>query len=181
MEILELITKAIPEPRKHVSAYAPHIITIKIDPEKKGELIGPGGRTINKIIDMTGAEIDIEEDGTIFITGKDMESTEKAKKLVEEITYVPQVGDIFQGKITRVFEFGAMAEISPKREGLIHVSELAPFHVAKVTDILKVGDVVPVKLIQIDQMGRFNLSLKQADPNYANGKKQQPREQRPRQ
>lgn len=167
IEILENMLKTLPESRKEISKHAPHIITININPEKKGGVIGPGGRTIRKIIADTETEIDIEEDGKIFITGKDTESTQKAKTIIEELTYEPQVGEVFQGKVTRILDFGAFVEIKPQIEGLVHISELAPFRVEKVTDILKTGDAVPVKLVKIDEKGRLDLSIKQADPNYA--------------
>ncbi|MDD5033062.1 MAG: polyribonucleotide nucleotidyltransferase [Candidatus Pacebacteria bacterium] len=172
LEILEVIKSAIAEPKKQVSRYAPKIIIVQINPEKKGALIGPGGRTINKIIDSTGVEIDIEEDGRVFITGVEEEAVQKAKGIVEEITYEPKPGEIFQGVVTRIFEFGAMVEVKGGHEGLIHVSELAPFRVERVTDIVNTGDTIPVKLVNIDDMGRLNFSLKQADPNYASGKQQ---------
>lgn len=170
LQILKKILDTISEPKKQLSPYAPQIIVMQIKPERKGELIGPGGRTINKIIDASGVQIDIDENGKIFITGKNEESLKKAKGMIEEITYEPQPGEIHKGVVTRIFEFGAMVEIKPRHEGLVHISELAPFRVEKVTDIVKVGDVVPVKVINIDEMGRINLSLKQADPNYAKRK-----------
>jgi polyribonucleotide nucleotidyltransferase len=167
LAILKEMNKTIAKPREHVSPYAPHIITLQINPEKKGDLIGPGGKTINKIIETTGVDIDIEENGKVFITGDNEVSTNRAKELIEEITYEPQVGELFKGKITRILEFGAFVEVKPGIEGLIHISELAPFRVNKVTDIVKEGDIVPVKLKEIDELGRLNFSLKQADPDYA--------------
>ncbi len=171
LQILEKMLQAIDKPRANLSPSAPHIIIVNINPEKIRELIGPGGKTVNKIRDLTGVEIDIEEDGTVFITGKNETDTMKAKGLVEEVTYEPRVGDTIKGTVTRIFEFGAMVEIKPKTEGLIHISELASFRVNRVTDVVKPGDAVSVKIVSIDEMGRINLSLKQADPNYA-GKQQ---------
>ncbi|MFH1657146.1 MAG: polyribonucleotide nucleotidyltransferase [bacterium] len=167
-EILKNMLETLAEPRKEISPFAPHIIVIQINPEKKGGLIGPGGKTINKIIDATNVQIDIEEDGRVFVTGKDEESLNKAKDLIEEITYEPEIGAILPGKITRILDFGAFVEVKGGVEGLIHISELAPARVEKVTDVVKVGDVVKVKLIDKDELGRFNFSLKQA---YNGGEK----------
>ncbi|MBU1092053.1 polyribonucleotide nucleotidyltransferase [Patescibacteria group bacterium] len=165
MEILENIKKTLPGPRNELSPYAPQIITFNINPEKKGMVIGPGGRTINKIIETTGAEINIEEDGKVFITAMDATSAQKAKETIEEITYEPKVGEVFKGRVVKVMDFGAFVEIKPKIEGLVHISELAPFRVDKVTDIVKEGDSVNVKLINIDDQGRLKLSIKQVLPN----------------
>lgn len=167
LQILKKILEAIAQPRANISPFAPHIVIVNINPEKIRELIGPGGKTVNKIREITGVEIDIEEDGAVFITGKNETDTAKAKELVEEVTYEPQIGDTIKGTVTRIFEFGAMVEIKPKTEGLIHISELASSRVNRVTDVVKPGDIVPVKIVSIDEMGRINLSLKQADPNYA--------------
>jgi len=170
MQILENMLETIPQTREKLSRHAPQILIMHIHPDKIREVIGPGGKMINKIIDETGAQIDIEEDGTVFITGKDEESANKAKTIIGDITYEPEIGAKMEGVVTRMFDFGAMVEIKPNIEGLIHISELAPFRVAKVTDVLKPGDVVPVKVISIDEQGRINLSLKQADPSYAKNK-----------
>jgi len=141
LEILSKIKEALPEPRKQISPFAPQIIVIKINPEKKGEVIGAGGRTINKIIETTGVQqIDIQEDGSVFITGKDATAIEKAKKMVEDITYEPKVGETFNGTVIKIMDFGAFVEIKPGCEGLVHISELAPFRVEKVTDIIREGD-----------------------------------------
>jgi polyribonucleotide nucleotidyltransferase len=174
IEILGIMAKTIAEPLKELPARAPRVIKININPDKIRDVVGPGGKVINKIIADTGAEIDIEQDGTIFITGKNMESAEKALEIVKEITHEYQVGETFEkGIVSRIFEFGAMVEIAPKVEGLVHISELAPFRVNRVTDVVNVGDVIPVKIIEIDEMGRINLSLKAIDPDYA-GKKTKP-------
>jgi len=181
IHILEEMLKTLSEPKKELSPYAPHIITITINPEKKGTVIGPGGRTINKITDETGARIDLEEDGTVFIAGKDKQSAEKAKEIVENLTYEPRVGETFKGTVVKIMDFGAFVAIKPGIEGLVHISEIAPFRVEKVNDILKEGDTIPVKIKGIDDSGKISLSIKQADPNYASnngGRKQQgkPRE-----
>ena len=114
---------------------------------------------INAIIAETGAEISVEQDGTIFVTGP-MEGVEKAIEKIKEITREYQVGETFEGKVSRIFDFGAMVEFAPRQEGLVHISELAPFRVGKVTDIVDIGDSVPIKIVGIDEMGRFNLSIK---------------------
>ena len=170
-EILKNMSEAIKEPKKELSPYAPHIITIAINPERIRDVVGPGGKIINKIISDTGAEIDIEQNGKIFITGKNRADAQKAVKIIEEITHEYKIGETFQGKVSRIFDFGAMVQINANgQEGLVHVSELAPFRVNKVEDVVKVGEVIPVKIIEIDEKGRINLSLKQIDPDYARRK-----------
>jgi polyribonucleotide nucleotidyltransferase len=165
MEILEKMLNILPEPRKELSLYAPRIIKIQINPDKIREVIGPGGRMINSIIAKTGAEIDIEQTGEVFIMAKNIDDAEKARKIVEGLTHEYEAGEIVTGPVTRLFEFGAMVEIGPNQEGLIHISELAPFRVNKVTDIVKTGDIVTVKVVSIDEKGRINLSLRQMDQN----------------
>jgi len=167
MTILKNMAKTISKPRERVSKYAPKITVLQIRPEKKGELIGPGGRVINKIIELTSTQIDIEEDGRVFITGPDENSLNKAKELIEEITYEPKPGETFKGRVVKVMDFGAFVEIKPGHEGLVHISELAPFRVERVTDIVKEGDIIPVKVKGVDEAGKISLSLKQADPAYA--------------
>jgi len=171
LQILETMAKAISEPAKELSKQAPRIIKIMINPDKIRDVVGPGGKMINKIIRDTGAEIDIEQDGTVFITGKNEEGANKAALIVKEITHEYQAGEIFEkGVVSRIFEFGAMVEIAPRIEGLVHISELAPFRVNSVDDVVSIGDIIPVKIVGIDEMGRINLSLKAIDPNYAQGK-----------
>jgi len=165
-EIMETMLKEIPETRKELSAYAPRIVKIMIDPEKIGAVIGPAGKVIKGITEKTGAEIDIEQDGTVLITGKNHKDTDAAKKMVEDLTHEFKAGETITGPVTRMFEFGAMVDIGGGQEGLIHISELAPFRVEKVTDIVKPDQIVTVKVIGVDEKGRINLSLKQADPNY---------------
>src|SRR3989344_4236330 len=159
IKILGVMAGAISEPRKELSQYAPRILTIKINPEKIRELIGPGGKMINAIIDETGATVDVEQDGTVFITGSS-EGAAKALSRVKEVTHEFEVGEMFEGTVSRIFDFGAMVEIAPKQEGLVHISELAPFRVGRVTDVVDVGDRVPVKVIGIDELGRVNFSIK---------------------
>ena len=169
-EILAVMLKAIPEPRKDLSPTAPRIIKMMINPDKIREVIGPGGKMINSIIDKTGAEIDIEQDGSVYITGKNLKEADEAKKIIEGLTHEYIVDELVSGPVTRLFDFGAMVEIGPMQEGLVHISELAPFRVNKVTDVVNLGDTVKAKIISIDEKGRVNLSIKQLDPNYGRGK-----------
>lgn len=162
MQIMEVILGAIPKPRENLSPFAPRIVSIEIDPEKIRDVIGPGGKTINKIAEDSGAEIDIEQTGQVFITSKNEDSAQKALDMIKIITRELKVGEEFTGQVSRIFEFGAMVEIAPKQEGLVHISELAPFRVANVKDVVKIGDEVPVKIVGIDDLGRINLSIKQS-------------------
>ncbi len=158
LHILEEMKKVIAEPRPELSPNAPSMQTLTIDPEKIRYVIGPGGKMINKIIDETGAQIDIEDDGTIYILSDDQEGGEEARKMIEELTKDVEVGEIYNATVKKIMNFGAFAEIVPGKEGLIHISELADYHVNKVEDIVSVGDEVPVKLIEIDDQDRLNLS-----------------------
>ena len=153
----EVMLKAIPEPRKELSKYAPKIISMKIDVDKIKDVIGSGGKTINKIISDTGVKIDIEEDGSVFIAGTDSEAAEKAKSIIDAITMDLEVGNIYIGKVTRIMNFGAFVEIAPGKEGMIHISKLAKERVEKVEDVVSIGDEVKVKVIEIDNQGRVNL------------------------
>lgn len=167
LEILDEMLRVIPTHREEMSTYAPRIYTLKIDPEKIGDVIGPKGKTINGIIDETGVQIDIEDEGLVMITSTDAPAAEKAKKMVNDITRDVVAGEIFpDSTVTRIMDFGAFVEFLPGREGLVHISELAPFHVGQVTDIVKLGDKIPVKLTEIDSEGRNNLSLKETDYEY---------------
>lgn len=166
IQILDVMAAAIAEPRKELSEFAPRIITLRIDPESIGSVIGPGGKTINEIITTTGVgSIDIEDDGLVMITSVNAEAAQKAYDWVRNLTRKAEVGETFSGKVTRLMEFGAFVEFLPKQEGLVHVSELAPWRVAKVGDIVKVGDSVQVKVTEVDSLGRINLSMKQAPGN----------------
>ena len=153
----EVMLKAIPEPRKELSKYAPKIISMKIDVDKIKDVIGSGGKTINKIISDTGVKIDIEEDGSVFIAGTDSEAAEKAKSIIDAITMDLEVGNIYIGKVTRIMNFGAFVEIAPGKEGMIHISKLAKERVEKVEDVVSIGDEFKVKVIEIDNQGRVNL------------------------
>ncbi len=159
LEILGIIEKTLKEPRENLSQYAPRILTIQINPEKIGELIGPGGKVINGIIDQTGAQIDIEETGLVFITSEKEDSAKAAYEMVRNIVREVLAGETFEGRVKRIMEFGAFVEVLPGQEGLVHISKLAPYRVRKVEDIVKIGDTVTVKVIEIDSQGRINLSL----------------------
>ena len=165
-EILKTILKTIPEPRKELLDTAPRIVKVVISPDKIGTVVGPGGKMINSIIDKTGVQIDIDQDGTVLILGKDKVAMEEAKKIVESLVHEYEIGEMMEGPVSRLFDFGAMVQVGPTQEGLVHISELAPFRVNKVTDVVNIGDMVKVKVVGIDDKGRVNLSIKQADPNY---------------
>lgn len=163
-QILSKTAKVLRRPQPQLSPFAPRILTLQINPEKIREVIGPGGRVIHEIMEECAVAIDIEESGKIFITAEKEEAAKKAVAWIKNITREVKVGEVFQGKVKRILEFGAFAEILPGQEGLIHISQLAPYRVRKVEDVVKVGDVVPVKVISIDEQGRINLSLKEAKP-----------------
>ena len=160
MDILDKIEAVLPAPRAEMSPYAPRIITIHINPEKIRDVIGPGGKMINKIIDETGVEIDIEDDGLVFITSADEMSAKKAEEWVRNITREVKPGEVFQGQVKRIMNFGAFVEILPNQEGLVHISELADRRVERVEDVVQVGDMVSVKVKEIDAQGRVNLTMK---------------------
>ncbi|MDK3012287.1 polyribonucleotide nucleotidyltransferase [Bacillus sp. RB3] len=160
VHILNHMLSVIPEPRTELSAYAPKIITMTINPDKIRDVIGPSGKQINKIIEETGVKIDIEQDGTVFISSISQEMNDKAKKIIEDIVREVQVGEIYEGKVKRVEKFGAFVELFSGKDGLVHISELALERVGKVEDVVKIGDVITVKVIEIDKQGRVNLSRK---------------------
>ncbi|MFK4478902.1 polyribonucleotide nucleotidyltransferase [Bacillus sp. RC206] len=160
MHILNHMLSVIAEPRIELSAYAPKIITMAINPDKIRDVIGPSGKQINKIIEETGVKIDIEQDGTVFISSINQEMNEKAKKIIEDIVREVQVGEIYLGKVKRVEKFGAFVELFSGKDGLVHISELALERVGKVEDVVKIGDEISVKVIEIDKQGRVNLSRK---------------------
>ncbi len=160
--ILNKMKEAISEPRKEMSPYAPRVLTTKVDSEKIRDIIGPGGKTINKIIEETEVKIDIEDDGSIFITANNMEQGKRAIKIIEDIVKEIEVGEIYVGKIVRIAPFGAFVEVLPGKDGLVHISQLAKERVEKVEDLFKVGDEILVKVIDIDKQGRINLSRKAA-------------------
>jgi polyribonucleotide nucleotidyltransferase len=156
-KMMELIT----EPRAELSRYAPRIITMEINPDKIRDVIGPGGKVIKKIVDETGAKIDIEDDGKIFIAAADMEAGKRVVQIIENLVREVEVGGTYLGKVTRLMNFGAFVEILPGKEGLVHISQLARERVAKVEDVVNVGDEIMVKVTEIDRQGRVNLSRKE--------------------
>ncbi|MCL1604574.1 polyribonucleotide nucleotidyltransferase [Phascolarctobacterium sp. ET69] len=158
--IMGIMLDCIAEPRKELSKYAPKITTIHIDPEKISKVIGPGGKTIKKIVDETGAKIDIEEDGRVYIAAVNSEEAAKAIDMINGITAEAEVGKVYTGKVTRLMAFGAFVEILPGKEGLVHISQLSTERVNKVEDVVSVGDEIVVKVTEIDQKGRINLSRK---------------------
>lgn len=158
----EIMLKCIPTPRAELSKYAPKMITMTISVDKIRDVIGKGGSVIQKIVADTGVKIDIEEDGRIFIAAIDMEAGQKAMAIIKSIVFEPEIGAIYSGTVTRLMTFGAFVEIAPGKEGLVHISQLENKRVEKVEDVVNVGDKVQVKVIEIDEKGRINLSRKEA-------------------
>ncbi len=166
LTILDTIEKEIPKPRATISPSAPEILVIKIKPEQIGGVIGSGGKIIKEIKERTGAEITIEDDGTVYFTGRDG-SAGKAKQIVEEMTHEFKPGEILQGEVVKIADFGAFVRLNSATDGMVHISEIAPFRVERVADIIKEGMIVPVKVIAIDaQRGKISLSIKEADKNF---------------
>jgi polyribonucleotide nucleotidyltransferase len=160
MEILKSMLSTISTPKQELSAYAPKILTMKINPDKIRDVIGPSGKQINKIIEETGVKIDIEQDGTVFISSVNEEMNQKAKKIIEDIVREVVVGQMYLGKVKRIEKFGAFVEIFNGKDGLVHISELAEERVGKVEDVVSLGDELLVKVTEIDKQGRVNLSRK---------------------
>ena len=161
MHIMQEMLAEIPEPRKELSPYAPRIITMQVDPDKIRIIIGPGGKTINAIVEKTGVKIDIDDEGQVFIASTDMAGAEAARKEIELLTKDVEVGEVYEGKVTRIMNFGAFIEILPGKEGLLHISKMAKCRVEKVEDVMNVGDIVKVKVTEIDSQDRINLSRKE--------------------
>ncbi len=157
MHIMDKLLACIDKPRAEISQYAPKIITFSIDPEKIKDVIGSGGKTINKIIDETGVKIDIEDDGTVFIASVDAEMSEKAKKIILSIVEDVEVGDVYDGTVVRIMTFGAFVDLGGGKEGMIHISKLSNKRVEKVEDVVKIGDEVEVEVIKVDEKGRVDL------------------------
>ena len=158
----QIMLPCIAEPRKEVSKYAPKMITMHIDPDKIRDVIGKGGSVIQKIVADTGAKIDINDDGSIFISGVDAASCDAAKKCIDDIVFVPEVGALYYGRVVRLMTFGAFVELAPGKDGLVHISKLADHRIEKVEDACKIGDMMWVKVTDIDEKGRVNLSHKDA-------------------
>lgn len=160
LKILDGMKKVIEKPRAELSEYAPRITSIKINPEKIGVVIGPGGKMIKKITEETGVQIDIEEDGTVLVTSSDPVGSKKAVKIIEQLTMEIKRGDVFFGKVVRILPFGAFVEMVPGKDGLVHISQIAQKRIAKVEDAVNIGDEVWVKVQEVDDMGRYNLTMK---------------------
>ena len=158
----QVMLPCIAEPRPEVSKYAPKMVTMHIDPDKIRDVIGKGGSVIQKIVAESGAKIDIDDDGTIHIASPDAESCEKAKKCIDDIVFVPEVGQLYYGRVVRLMTFGAFVELAPGKDGLVHISKLADKRIEKVEDACKIGDMMWVKVTEIDEKGRVNLSHKDA-------------------
>jgi polyribonucleotide nucleotidyltransferase len=173
--IIGKIEEIIPVPRPTLKPSAPQILTVQVKLDQIGLVIGPGGKTIKKMQEESGAEISIEEDGTVYIIGKG-EIANKAKALVESLTHEFKVGEKFEGEVTKLFDFGALIRITPSTEGLVHVSEIAPFRLAKVEDVLALGDKVPVIIKELGEKDKISLSIKMVDPEYAARKGAKPSE-----
>lgn len=166
MQVLENMHNMIAEPRPDLSPYAPRIITLRINPELIGNVIGPSGKTINEIIATTNVQaIDIEDDGLVMITSTDAAGAIKAQQMIEALTREAKVGEIYKGKVVRVMDFGAIVEFLPKKDGMVHVSMLAPWRVEKTSDIVKLGDIVTVKIMELSPDGKISLSMKDAPGN----------------
>lgn len=159
--ILSKMVEVMPKKRDELSQFAPRIISMKIPVSSIGEVIGPGGKMIRSIIEMTGTKIDIDDDGTVMITSTDMDSGYQARDFIKKLTYVPQVGDEFEGKVKRIMDFGALVEYAPGKEGMVHISEMAPFRVGRVEDIMKLGDMVKVRVLRVEEGGKIALSHKE--------------------
>jgi polyribonucleotide nucleotidyltransferase len=162
LQILAEMAKTLAEPRKELSQYAPRIETIKINPEKIGALIGPGGKNIKRLVEESGCEINIEDDGTVNIYSVSGEGMEIARSSIEAISAKPEIGKIYRGKVVTIKEFGAFVEFMPGKDGLCHISELANFRVKQVEDIVKMGDEIWVKVLEIDEKGKIRLSRRAA-------------------
>ena len=160
MHILGKMLSVLSAPRRELSKWAPKIISFAIDPEKIGDVIGKSGKVINKIIEITGVKIDISDDGKVFIATNDDVMAEKAKKIVMTIVDNVKVGEVYEGTVVKIMDFGAFVELVPGKDGMIHISKLAKQRVEKVTDVVDVGDKVEVEVIKIDDKGRIDLRLK---------------------
>ena len=158
----QIMLPAIGEPRPEVSRYAPKMITMRIDPDKIRDVIGKGGSVIQKITADTGAKIDINEDGTIYIACADAAGCDAAKQYIDEIVFVPEVGQLYYGRVVRIMAFGAFVELAPGKDGLVHISRLSERRIDRVEDVCHIGDMMWVKVTDIDEKGRVNLSHKDA-------------------
>jgi polyribonucleotide nucleotidyltransferase len=167
LHILEKMLQTIDKPRTEMSPFAPRLLTIKIDPELIGMIIGPGGKTIKGITEETGAKIDIDDDGTVTISAIDENKAKKARNIIQGMTRKLNEGDVYAGRVTRVIPIGAFVEFLPGKEGMVHISQLADYRVGKVEDEVAVGDEVIVKVREIDNKGRINLTRLGIHPEQA--------------
>jgi polyribonucleotide nucleotidyltransferase len=172
LHILGKIRETIPEPRKDLSRHAPRIVTLQVKQEKIRDIIGPGGKTIRSIVEQTGVKVDVEDSGLVKLASPNFESIEKAIAMIKRLTQEVEVGGFYTGKVRRILGFGAIVELFPGTDGLIHISQLAEGHVKEVTDVLKEGDDVLVKVIDIDPQGRIRLSRKAALREKQDGTKE---------
>jgi polyribonucleotide nucleotidyltransferase len=168
MFILDKMVAVLAEPRPEMSKFAPRIMQFMIDPEKIREVIGSGGKVINKIIADTGVKIDLEDDGRVFIMSPDLEAANRAKAQIDAIVKDVSVGDVYLGKVVRIMNFGAFVELAPGKDGLVHISKLSNEHVGKVEDVVNIGDEILVRVIEIDKQGRVNLTRKGLLPGDKN-------------
>jgi len=180
MKILEVMNKTLSAPRPELSKYAPRLQTLKIPVDMIGALIGPGGKNIRQIVKDSGAEINIEDDGTVVVAAVERESADKAIAAIMKLTEVPEVGKVYTATVKKIMEFGCFVEILPGKEGLVHISQLDVQRVGKVEDVVKVGDKIEVKLMKIDEEGRLNLSRKALLPGGENALEEMNRPRRPR-
>jgi polyribonucleotide nucleotidyltransferase len=178
--ILDAMKKVIDRPRSELSKFAPRIETIKIHPDKIREVIGPGGKMIRSIQSETGTNIELEDDGTVRITGAKADGREKAKAMIMGMTKEPEVGEVYDGKVTRIMSIGAFVEYLPGKEGLVRVSELSPERVNRVEDVVNVGDAVKVKIAEVDRQGRVNLSIRAVSEENGNSYEERQRAERAR-
>jgi polyribonucleotide nucleotidyltransferase len=162
LHILEVMNRTMDKPRADISAHAPRIVTLKVRTEKIRDIIGPGGKVIRGIVEETGCKIDIEDDGTVFIASSEEAGMRRAIEIIEGITMEAQVGKVYKGIVRRIVDFGAFVEIMPGTDGLLHISQIGPGRVQRVSDVLKEGDEIPVKVLEIDRSGKIRLSRKEA-------------------
>lgn len=174
LHVLAEMAKVISEPRKELSAYAPRYITFKIDPERIRDVIGKGGVTIRAITEETGTEIDIADDGTVNIAAVDLEAGLEARRRIEAITAEVEVGKVYEGRVAKLMDFGAFVNILPGRDGLVHISQISEERVQNVSDKLREGDIVRVKVLEVDKQGRVRLSIKAVDEEERAARKRQP-------
>jgi polyribonucleotide nucleotidyltransferase len=173
IHILDDVMKpVIAEPRKELSKYAPKIEQITIDPQKIGDVVGKQGKVINKIIEQTGVKIDIDDTGTVAVCGTDKEMIDKALHIIKSIVTDIEPGQVMTGTVVRIMNFGAFVELAPNKDGMVHISKLSDKRVGKVEDVVNIGDEVTVKVIEVDKMGRINLSMKPGDLNPKAEKKE---------